>query len=220
MSFNTDRFGKFFALYFAVGIGLAAMLSGIYVFAAWITGTGEEATRRVFLMIILRMSLPAALVAAVMAFFHETGTGSSHDLYAGSGGVAGPPLDLSVIRGFVKREEFDAARAELDREWGLYPGNGELLREYDHLFEALHAPSGAVAFYTNNLHAVSGDDRAYALLRLAEISADVLKHPLEARSWCRRLVAEFPDSPLAGQARAMLAELPPAEGSSRRGVRS
>ena len=208
MPFNLDRFRGFFLLYLAVGIGLAILLGSIYIFAAWILGNGDEATLRVFLMIVLRMSLPAALVATVAAFLHESGTGASGALYAGSEGVAGPPLDLSRIRGFVKREEFEAARAELDREWGLYPGNGDLLHEYDHLFLALHAPSGAVAFLSNNLSALKGGDRAYALLRLAEISADTLKRPAEARTWCRRLVAECPDSPLCEQARAMLAALP------------
>ena len=63
------------------------------------------------------------------------------------------------------------------------------------------------------MRVVRGDDRAWGYLRLAEMHADLLHNPGEARKWCKRLLAEFPDSVHAPQTRALLDSLehPPAQ---------
>ena len=59
-----------------------------------------------------------------------------------------------------------------------------------------------------------GEDKAYALWRLAEIHADLLHQPDEARLWCRRFLGQIPDSPLAAQVLTLRDSLGPAAPSA------
>ena len=139
-------------------------------------------------------------------------------VFAGTTAVAKAQPSLAKARIAIVREHWDEARAELDTQWSMHPGHAEIVREYERLFLAgLKAPSGAVAWLSGALERVQGADRAYVYLRLAEINAErELNRPAEARSWCRRLLREFPGAYEAGSARSLLAMIEaavPAENS-------
>jgi len=134
--------------------------------------------------------------------------------YTGSNSAEKFP-SLSQARAFISREEWDKAHAELDLQWEKFPGDGDVLREYERLFQALHAPTGLAEHLQNALSVTKGEDLAFALLRLAELYAGVLEDRVRAESYCRRLVREFPQSPHArtgGELLAVLERERPPEG--------
>jgi hypothetical protein len=157
----------------------------------------------------------SAACGLLFSWVWERATAASFGFYAGVDRARKPILDLSRIRSHLKKEEWELARASVDRQWARYPGNGDLLREYERYFvDALGAPSGAVEFFEAQVPVLKGDDRAYAFMRLAEIHADILRQPDQAIHWCHRLLTEFPASPLAAQTKALLDSLPAGSGSA------
>lgn len=115
-----------------------------------------------------------------------------------------PVLALSKIRTFIKQERWEEAVRELEDLWARYPGDGRLMREYERvLLEGRKDAAGTALVFARFVPRLKGEDKAYAFLRLAEIH-EQLKDKRQARHWCDRLLVEFPKSPLAGQARAML----------------
>ncbi len=117
---------------------------------------------------------------------------------------------LSKARAKLMQELWDEARRELAVQWVAFPGHPEVLREYERLFlEGLQAPAAMVSFFKESLAQVKSRDRAYVYLRIAELlSGKELCDPAQARSWCRRLAAEFPDSDEGKMACRMLETLP------------
>ncbi|MEK7474985.1 MAG: hypothetical protein AAB152_05045 [Candidatus Coatesbacteria bacterium] len=195
-------------VYRGIAIALVIFFVGVMLGLARMTWNGEPP--RAILRFLAGFAPLSVISGILISWAWESATASSHGFYAGGAGVPGPILDLSRIRSHLKREEWDLARSALDRQWAQYPGNGDLLREYERYFvDALGAPSGAVKFLEEQVPVLKGDDRAYAFMRLAELHADVLHEPEPARHWCHRLLTEFPSSPLAEQTRALLDSLPP-----------
>ena len=115
------------------------------------------------------------------------------DLLWRSRGSARKTPGLSKAHALMKQERWDEALAELETQWISFPGNGEVLRLYERLYlDGLHAPIAMVKFFMAALERLSGDDKAYAYLRLAELNSDTLGNKAEAAIWCRRLMLEHP----------------------------
>jgi len=127
-------------------------------------------------------------------------------IFEGSGGGKAPP-GLSRVRAFIIRYEFDSARTELDGLWAAHPGNGEVLREYERLFEALKAPAGMAEQFEKCLPALRGEPLAYALMKLAELYSGEPGDKGKAATFCRRLLHGSPDSVHAPAARELLERL-------------
>jgi tetratricopeptide (TPR) repeat protein len=210
---RSENWWKTFAIFLGFFLLLGAGLTELYLNAPWVTGGESVSGRWAFLRIFRWFLLAGPFVAAAAASVVEGAASLPGVAYMGRDGKPEPVLELSLIRSHLKREEWDQARAVLDQQWAAHPGREELLREYERYFEALGAPSAAAEFFESQTGVLKGDARAYAYLRLAEMNADVLRRPDAARHWCRRLVAEFPSSPLAPEARAMLDGLGPGPGS-------
>jgi hypothetical protein len=136
--------------------------------------------------------LAALAGAGVGVYMHTVLAGGVTSFFGWStGGDPGPML--AQARVFMKRDMWEDARLELDKAWVQYPGNGLVLREYERLFlEGLHAPTGMNEFFRHALPRLAPADKAYAMLRLAEVNADVLKDREEALRWCHHFLKEFP----------------------------
>jgi len=157
--------------------GIASMLGGPDTIsrAQWIT--------------ILILPPPAGGVAVLMHWL--LGHGVTSALGWKTGGDPGPML--AQARVFMKQEKWEDARLELDKAWTQYPGNGLVLREYERLLlEGMHAPSGMCDFFSRALPRLETGDKAYAMLRLAEVNADVLRNKEEVLRWCGYFLREFP----------------------------
>ena len=151
----------------------------------------------------------ALLFGGIIAFLQTSLLGISHNVIMGSTGGPPPPvLTFSKVRALTKQERWDEARAELEGLWIAYPGNGEILREYDRFYSELHAPAGMADFIRRAVPHLKGEDRTYAYLRMAELLSEHADRKPEARIWCRRILAEYPGSPHAASARTILENLP------------
>jgi hypothetical protein len=124
-------------------------------------------------------------------------------LYGGSRDDRKVP-SLSKVRAAILREDFNTARDELDNQWGLFPGNGDVLREYERYYNALEAPGAKAEHFDRLLPVLKGEDRAWTLMMLAELYAGGLKDPGKAAICCRRLLQEHPGSIHAKSARLLL----------------
>lgn len=185
-------------------------ISGYVVFfviiAFTIPGGAKFNIRELLLMLALT---PAASLIGV--YIHSNGASFLTGIFTGqSFGLTKPSPLLSKARVHIQREEWTEARAELETQWIAFPGNGEVLREFDRLFmDGMKAPSGLAAFYRKALSQLGGKDRAFAYMRLAELNIDHLDDRGEAHMWCSRLLTEFPSSEYTETAQGIAAQTKP-----------
>jgi len=154
----------------------------------------------------------SACGGVVITMFQAMMLRGGRSIFLGSSENETTPLTLSRVRTLTKQEAWLEAREELDRLWIMYPGNGEILQEYEHvLVDHMHAPSGFADFLIKAVPVLKGDEKAYALFRIAELFAGILDRKPEAGLWCHRLMVEHPGSHYEEQARMILESLPRAD---------
>jgi hypothetical protein len=141
---------------------------------------------------IILMALGALAGAGLGVYLHTVlHSGVAGFLGWSTGGDPGPML--AQARVFIKLEKWEEARGELDKAWAEFPGNGLVLREYERLLlEGMHAPSGLCDFFRQALPKLEPEDKAYAMLRLAEVNGEVLGNRQESVRWCVHFLKEFP----------------------------
>jgi len=141
-------------------------------------------------------------------------------LYHQAGPIETPaPWDVRVgsfaraAEDYIRRKEFDAAREQL-REWEWqFPsdklvGYSSLL--WARLFLAQGQPDRAVRVAAELVAVNPSSPHAAELLALAAQACLQQKRPQQAARFFRRIVEDYPESPLCEQARKKLAELAPA----------
>jgi hypothetical protein len=199
---NKDFF-KWATLYTVIiAIGAIVLLNA---WAAW-HGLPVGGVRYAYALVL------AAIFGTSIAIVQNVMLNAGESIFLGTSATPVPHLTLSRVRALMKQEAWPEAREEIDRLWAVYPGNGEILREYEHiLVDHMHAPSAFAEFLAKAVPALKGKDRAYAMFRLAELHAGELDRKMDATFWCHRLLVEHPDSHLAKQGRDLLESLPSPE---------
>jgi hypothetical protein len=84
-----------------------------------------------------------ALIAAIQLLAMKSGAA----IWLGSSATPVTPLTLSRVRTLIRQESWLEAREELAGLWESYPGNADILQEYEHMMvDRMHAPSGFADF--------------------------------------------------------------------------
>ncbi len=176
------------------------------VFATIASFTDGINTQEALLVIVM-----GPVCAFIGMQIHSKGSAFLTGLMTGGSFTSAKPTpSLGKARVHMQKEEWTEARAELETQWTSFPGNGEVLREFERcLLDGMKAPSGIVDFYRKALPQIKGADRAYVFLRLAEINVDHLGNKGEAHMWCSRLLAEFPSSDHAETVRVIAEQTKP-----------
>lgn len=181
------------AVYAILGAGLAIQA----------LGGGQVELREVLSVLVLG---PAAAGIAMWLQHHAAG-GIAMLLTGGRRPAEREPA-LSKARFHMKHARWREAREELDLQWLEFPGHRDVLLEIERCdLDGLHAAAAFAEFLAGAVGVTSGETRAYVLLRLAELNADLLDRREEARNWTSRLLAEFPASRHADTARRLREQL-------------
>ena len=197
---NKDLFK--WAAFYTVIIAIGA----IVLLNAWaaVGGFPVGGMRYIYALVV---SVIFGVAIAVGQVLMVTGGNS---IFLGSSETAVPQLTLSRVRTLMIQKAWLEAKEELAGLWELYPGNADILQEYEHvLVDHMHAPSGFADFLIKAVPVLKGDEKAYALFRIAELFAGELDRKSEAGLWCHRLLVEHPGSNYEEQAKKILEILPP-----------
>ena len=162
-----DMFRREFGTFFFV-VWAATFVGSLVLSAA---RAAEHAKETLTIWHVLGCLVLTAGFAAILSGFRSGVLSFVGRTYTGEGEDPGKPaLGLSKIRTYIKQERWDKAVQELEDLWIRFPGDGDVMREYERvLFEGKKDPGETALVLARFVPRLKGEYRAYAFLRLAEI---------------------------------------------------